>query len=185
MLNCLICQSPLEPGEATADCPACQAHYHRDCWEENRGCAVYGCSRVPETDKLDSVEVPTGYWGQENKPCPACGQQILAVARRCRHCGTTFDNARPEDSAEFRQKMALRRQRSTAQSTVMVCFALCLLPCTAPLGALLTIAWSSSARAQVKDLPALYGGLVKLGILVAALETLFIVGILMLHSVRH
>lgn len=28
-------------------CPACRTPHHRDCWEENGGCTVFGCSAAP------------------------------------------------------------------------------------------------------------------------------------------
>ena len=102
---CAICQSPLGAEEQKAACPDCAAVYHADCWQENRGCAVYGCPQVPPTEKLDTLEVPMAYWGQEHKNCPVCGTQMLAAATRCRSCGTTFDSAAPTDRDQFVQKL--------------------------------------------------------------------------------
>src|SRR5512138_2081358 len=87
---CAICQSSLEPPSELTRCPECQSAYHADCWQENGGCAIYGCAQVPATEGRAALEIPAAYWGQEEKPCPACGRQILAAAVRCRHCGATF-----------------------------------------------------------------------------------------------
>ena len=43
---------------------------------------------MPLQKKLDTLEVPMAYWGQEHKNCPVCGTQMLAAATRCRSCGT-------------------------------------------------------------------------------------------------
>src|SRR6266850_7273377 len=98
---CTICQSAIALEEPKTECPGCHAIYHSDCWPENSGCAVYGCSQVPQVEQRKSIEIPVSYWGQENKPCPSCGKEILAAAVRCRHCGTTFESAQPVDAAAF------------------------------------------------------------------------------------
>lgn len=40
---CPLCQTNIVEGEEYLSCPACRARYHPDCWQYNRGCAVYGC----------------------------------------------------------------------------------------------------------------------------------------------
>ena len=40
---CGICQKALEAVHATVNCPACSQPYHEKCWEDNGGCAAYGC----------------------------------------------------------------------------------------------------------------------------------------------
>src|ERR1700722_19641558 len=59
---CAICQSPLSDGEAKVACPDCHTEYHAECWQENQGCAVYGCAQVPDTEGRSALEVPTAYW---------------------------------------------------------------------------------------------------------------------------
>jgi hypothetical protein len=41
--TCSICQKPMLAGHATLSCPACSQPYHEKCWEDNGGCAAYGC----------------------------------------------------------------------------------------------------------------------------------------------
>jgi hypothetical protein len=44
--ECAICQSSIYPTEETTACPACQLVYHTECWQQNFGCASYGCTQV-------------------------------------------------------------------------------------------------------------------------------------------
>lgn len=41
---CPYCQTPVAASAQFVTCPACRTPYHPDCWQENRGCAVYGCT---------------------------------------------------------------------------------------------------------------------------------------------
>ena len=44
---CPYCQTPLQDGEALVACPACNATHHPDCYRENGGCAIPGCTGRP------------------------------------------------------------------------------------------------------------------------------------------
>jgi hypothetical protein len=52
---CKICQSPIAVFEASTICPACSQPYHAECWQQNRGCAAYGCSCVGALDEAEQV----------------------------------------------------------------------------------------------------------------------------------
>lgn len=52
---CVYCQTDAEAWEARF-CPACGSPYHHDCWAENGGCAVPGCS----TSASPQAPTPTG-----------------------------------------------------------------------------------------------------------------------------
>lgn len=41
---CPYCQTPVSASAESVRCPGCDSPYHKDCWQENSGCAVYGCS---------------------------------------------------------------------------------------------------------------------------------------------
>jgi hypothetical protein len=116
---CAICMSAIEAGEAASRCSGCHTRYHEECWTENGGCAVYGCSRVPKTDGLKALEMPPAYWGREDKPCPRCEKTIMALAVRCRHCGAEVQD-RPEEKvawelrAEHRERAPVLRRFATA-----------------------------------------------------------------------
>jgi TM2 domain-containing membrane protein YozV len=45
---CPYCNSRVDPsGETIEICPACDAQHHVECWQENGGCTVYGCTAAP------------------------------------------------------------------------------------------------------------------------------------------
>ncbi len=45
--TCPYCRFPLKEGSAIQPCGVCQAIHHADCWRDNGGCAVGGCSGGP------------------------------------------------------------------------------------------------------------------------------------------
>jgi hypothetical protein len=163
---CAVCQTTIAADEATTSCPACAAPYHTECWEENRGCGVYGCTEVPPTEHRANLEIPVSYWGQEHKACPVCQTQILAAAVRCRVCGTNFGSARPQDAEEFKQRALLNVRAPSLKKKVGWMFALCVLPCTSPLATIVGAIWYSMRRAEIRALPALYSALCKIGLAV-------------------
>src|SRR5438874_1759769 len=44
--ECGICQSSIYTAEATHTCAKCGLVFHAECWQENLGCASYGCEQV-------------------------------------------------------------------------------------------------------------------------------------------
>lgn len=183
---CAICLSPIAPGDAKTICPACNAEYHADCWQENGGCAVYGCPEVPAVESRSAIEIPVSYWGQENKNCPKCGREILAAAVRCRHCGATFESARPQDAEEFQQRNELSERLPAAKRTVVWLFIFNVLTCLAPIGAVWGLIWYPSHREEIRALPAIYGALCKIGLAVGIGQTVALVLLTLLYSlVRH
>ena len=45
--SCPYCRFPLKEGGAIATCPSCNAVHHAECYTENGGCAVAGCTAGP------------------------------------------------------------------------------------------------------------------------------------------
>jgi hypothetical protein len=170
--KCPYCLAGFRVGEEIASCPKCQACYHSECWQENGGCAVYGCCEVPATQGRSAIEVPFSYWGQENKPCPSCNQQILAAAKRCRHCGATFTSARPQGTDEFHSRAALEERLPAARRRVVTIFIFSIVPFLAPFGAVWGPFWSRRHREELAALPALYPALVKVGSIAALVQTI-------------
>jgi TM2 domain-containing membrane protein YozV len=49
---CPYCRSPIEPGAADElICPGCGTPHHSDCFQENGGCTVFGCSSAPADEQ--------------------------------------------------------------------------------------------------------------------------------------
>jgi hypothetical protein len=180
---CGICLSPVEAGAPTSSCTACNALYHEECWQENRGCAVYGCSQTPQVEQRSSVEIPVSFWGQENKPCPACGREILAAAIRCRFCGATFASAQPEDSSSFHQRAERDKRLPQLRQTVVWIFILSVIPCLAPIGGVWGLIWFATHRSDLEALPSLYPALCKIGIGVGLGQTMLLVLMTIIYSV--
>jgi predicted RNA-binding Zn-ribbon protein involved in translation (DUF1610 family) len=172
---CAICQTPLSDGGNMVACPACHAPYHAECWAENGGCAVYGCEQVPKVGMRTGMEIPASYWGRENKPCPACGAEILAAAVRCRHCGATFASAQPEDAEAFRKRSEQGQIGPGLRRQAVWIFIFCVMPLTAPIGAVVALVWWNSHREEIKALPALHAGLARLALIVGCGQTVLAV----------
>lgn len=56
---CPYCRAPIEPDDAEAVvCPGCSTPHHGDCFEENGGCTIFGCSAAPAAEPKLSIGVP-------------------------------------------------------------------------------------------------------------------------------
>lgn len=56
---CPYCRAAIEPGEAhSALCPGCGTPHHTDCFNENGGCTVFGCSAAPAAEPKLSIAAP-------------------------------------------------------------------------------------------------------------------------------
>lgn len=52
---CPFCKNEIKEGEAVKVCPACNTPHHEACWEDNKGCAIIGCSEHHEEDQVMST----------------------------------------------------------------------------------------------------------------------------------
>jgi len=180
---CPICQSPIAADDPATFCPECKTIYHGDCWEENQGCAVYGCSQVPPKEQKSNLQIPVSYWGQQHKPCPVCQQQIQAIALRCRHCGATFQSARPEETGEFFNRLTLEKSAESAKTKAIWVFVFCALPITAPIAGIVALIWYLTKKDAINKMPAMYSAMVKIGIWVALGFTTLIILFAILFSI--
>ena len=168
---CPLCQSPIAAGESQAQCSDCRIAYHADCWEYNRGCATYGCPQAPPTEPLSTLEVPVSYWGKEEKPCPMCGQTILAAAVVCRFCGTTFASARPETAGDLHRRASLQVRLPRIRTHAIWLLIFSLVPCTAPLVTVVGAIWYHHHRSEIRELPGTSAAICKMAVGVAVGQT--------------
>ena len=77
---CSYCQTPVKNAEELFYCPSCNSPYHKDCWFENNGCAVYGCNhKAAHSYEIDIREtlVNVEYLINQNK-----FSEALVIARK-------------------------------------------------------------------------------------------------------
>jgi hypothetical protein len=96
--KCPFCQHMVKVKAASVACPVCHTPHHRDCWEENGGCAVYAC---PGSGELRREEPAPPVPSLLN--CPLCAGLLSPEALACPHCGHPMPEARrrAEQEAEY------------------------------------------------------------------------------------
>ena len=167
--TCGICMSAIEATDTSTTCEGCHSPYHAECWTENGGCAVYGCTHVPKTDGLKPLEIPPAYWGREDKDCPQCGAKIMALAVRCRHCGSEVV-ARPEEKAKFQARTERRARAPRLRGTAKVFIVLSLLPVLSLITLVAGWLYYRSNRDEIRRLPGGTDGLYRIAIVTAAAQ---------------
>ena len=56
---CPYCRAPFDDVNGRAiECEGCGTPHHADCYEENCGCTVFGCSKAPGEEPKVAVSVP-------------------------------------------------------------------------------------------------------------------------------
>lgn len=85
---CSFCQTHIKNESETFYCPSCTSPYHKDCWVENKGCAVYGCGeKITGDDEYMSMReaiINVEYLINRNQFSEAIfeSKQLLKVDRR-------------------------------------------------------------------------------------------------------
>ncbi len=72
---CPYCRTAITTTDHSRVCPLCHTSHHADCWEENKGCTVFGCAMAPQDeDKISITEpvapdtIPRHAYGQNPVP---------------------------------------------------------------------------------------------------------------------
>jgi len=55
---CPYCRAPVTAEDPITVCTGCGTKHHRDCYEENGGCTIFGCSCAPAEEPKLSVSAP-------------------------------------------------------------------------------------------------------------------------------
>lgn len=167
--RCAICLAPVGADEASTACPSCAAPYHAECWTENGGCAVYGCTMVPKTEGLKPLEIPPAFWGREDKDCPRCGAKIMAMAVRCRHCGAEVE-AKIEARGTYERRQSRKAQAPRLRRNAMAFLILSLLPFLSAIPAIAGRMYYRSNRDDIRRLPGSVDGYYRISIAVGTAQ---------------
>lgn len=55
---CPYCRSPLLIEEQITECDGCGTRHHADCFAENGGCTIFGCSKAPVDEPKLTISTP-------------------------------------------------------------------------------------------------------------------------------
>jgi len=55
---CPYCRGPLLAEEPVTECEGCGTRHHSDCYAENNGCTIFGCSKAPADEPKLIVSAP-------------------------------------------------------------------------------------------------------------------------------
>ncbi len=80
---CGICQKAISSAQASLSCPACAQPYHEKCWEENGGCAAYGCVQagmmMPLPPAAPTEPAPALARATEAPPMPKPQKKVVPI----------------------------------------------------------------------------------------------------------
>lgn len=117
---CSICGCAFEETDEIRICPNCKSPYHEDCWQENRGCATYGCGSTVHQQVHVAEEPQSGQNGGAGMiPCPACGAMHPASDLVCASCGKLLGDGLPKESVMSRIKKVAGQGLATAKVGVL------------------------------------------------------------------
>lgn len=89
---CPYCKTEIGKDDETVICSECGISHHKDCWEQNNGCAIFGCAGHSAENLVAFGAVCTQCGapiGEENSFCPQCGAPKLPSVQNhvCAKCG--------------------------------------------------------------------------------------------------
>lgn len=172
---CSICQTSLSSEDSMKVCGHCKSEFHLDCWDENGGCATYGCINSPKAEKINEQFQEQTFWGVETKTCPMCGETIKVSELRCPYCNELFDTIVPITSQEIKDRITKRPQDSRENKGAILIFICGLLGITAPFNLFFGGIWYQQNRKKLKEASPTYNLLAIVGLSVSVIYSLLIV----------
>ncbi len=87
---CPICYSKITEQDKQIVCPDCMTRYHIECWNENKGCATYGCKSAGCLRPQPKRESPSDTPGAGDKAQDIDESMIRPVCKASQKRGETF-----------------------------------------------------------------------------------------------
>ncbi len=53
---CAYCRTSIKSSDHVQVCSSCKTPHHLDCWQENKGCTIYGCNNAPPDEEKITVQ---------------------------------------------------------------------------------------------------------------------------------
>lgn len=164
-MNCAICKGPILTDDKIKKCDNCQNEFHLECWNENGGCGIPGCSNVPTVRKKI---------GETTKICPACGEKINLDATICPFCNERFDTIAPITSAELKGRYTESKPKPPERKGAIAVLIFGLLGITAPFNLLIGGIWYSQNKKILKEESPLLNILAVVGLSVSVFYSVII-----------
>ena len=172
---CAICQTSISSDEAVKTCEKCKSQFHVECWDENGGCATYGCELSPKTMKGDSEQYLEGtYWGAETKICPMCGETIKVSELKCPYCKEQFDSIEPVTSKEIKDRFVRRPHQVKGNKGAIIVFICGLLGITSPFNLFFGGIWYKANKEKLQKTRPLHNLLAIVGLSISVFYSVLI-----------
>jgi len=171
---CTICQTSFLPDETIKKCERCKCKFHLECWNENGGCATYGCINSPKMTKTSEQFWEQTFWGTKTKICPMCRETIKVGELRCPYCNEQFDTIEPISSEEIKDRLTKRPQDIRENKGAILIFICGLLGISAPFNLVFGGIWYQKNRKKLKEASPIHNLLAIVGLSVSVIYTLLI-----------
>jgi TM2 domain-containing membrane protein YozV len=76
---CPYCRAPISPEEPVSACEGCGTRHHTDCYAENGGCTIFGCSGAPAEEPKLTVSSPELVSAAHSAPTHAGAHALVAT----------------------------------------------------------------------------------------------------------
>jgi TM2 domain-containing membrane protein YozV len=76
---CPYCRAPISPEEPVTACEGCGTRHHTDCYAENGGCTIFGCSCAPAEEPKLTVSPPDLVSAAQGAPTPSSAPIAVAA----------------------------------------------------------------------------------------------------------
>jgi predicted RNA-binding Zn-ribbon protein involved in translation (DUF1610 family) len=113
---------------------------------------VYDAEAIPEPVDPYGLDEPaheapaSGPPGEERRPCPVCGEMIVASAAKCRYCGEIFDPALKKAEA-----LKSKSSGSPADADLTTAEVVCAVICSG-IGCIMGIIWMIQGKPKGKKM---------------------------------